>query len=259
MIKIHPTAIVSSEAEIGDGSEIGPFAIIEKGAIIGKNCRIGAYSCVYGTVRMGDENVLYPHVSIGAEHQFLRYRGTCGEVIIGNGNVFREFVTVHPGTPEVENKTVIGNGNYFMVGVHIAHDCFIGDRNVLSNLTSLAGCVKVGNDVTFGGMCGIHQWVRIGSYAMIGGGTMVPMDVPPFCLAAGNRAELHGINEIGLKRKGFEPEKISRIKMAFKLLFVSGLPLEEGMKKVEAIGGEEIKLLLEFLKTTKRGILPPVR
>jgi len=259
MVKIDPRAIVSPEADIGDGSEVGPFAIIEKGAVIGRNCKIGAYSCIYGRVKMGDENVVYPHASIGAEHQFLRYKEHQGEVIIGNRNVFREFVTVHPGTPEVENKTIIGDDNYLMIGVHIAHDCKIGNRNILSNLTSLAGCVEVGDDVTFGGMCGIHQWVRIGSYAMIGGGTMVQMDVPPFCLAAGNRAELHGINEIGLKRRGFTGERIFKLKKAYKILFVSGLSLEEGMKKVEELGGEDIELLLSFIKNTERGILPPAR
>lgn len=259
MVKIDPRALVSDGADIGDGSEIGPFAIIEKGAVIGRNCKIGAFSCIYGRVIMGDENVVYPHVSIGAEHQFLRYKEHQGEVIIGKGNVFREFVTLHPGTPEVENKTIIGNDNYLMIGVHIAHDCRIGNRNILTNLTSLAGGVEVGDDATFGGMCGIHQWVRIGSYAMIGGGTMIPMDVPPFCLAAGNRAELHGINEIGLKRMGFEEERILRLKKIFKIVFLSGLPLEEGIKRAEEIGGEDVALLVNFLRTTKRGILQAVR
>ncbi len=259
MVKIDPRAIVSPEADIGDGSQIGPFAIVEKGAVIGRNCSIGAYACIYGRVIMGNDNVVYPHASIGAEHQFLRFKEHQGEVIIGHRNVFREFVTVHPGTPEGDNKTIIGDDNYFMIGVHIAHDCRIGNRNIFANLTSLAGFIDVQNDVNFGGMCGIHQWTRIGSYAMIGGGTMVTMDIPPFCLAAGNRAELHGINEIGLKRRGFEAERISKLKKAYKILFLSGFSLEEGLKRVEELGGEDVSLLVQFIKNTKRGILPAAR
>lgn len=259
-VKIHPTAIVSSEAEIGEDTEIGPFAIIEGNAVIGRKCVVGAYSCIYRTVMMGDENVIFPYASIGAPHQFLKYKDEAGKVVIGNRNTFREFTTVHPGTPEYRSETVIGDDNYFMIGVHIAHDCSVGSRNVFANLTSLSGCVMVGDDVVFGGMSGIHQHVRIGSYAMVGGGTMIPMDVPPFCLAAGNRAELHGLNEIGLRRKGFSTERISKLRKAYKILFLSGLRREQAIQRAkDEVGGEDVEFMIEFIISSKRGVLRCVR
>lgn len=259
-VKVHPTAIVSPRAEIGEGTQIGPFSIIEDGAVIGKRCVIGAYSCIYGTVRMGDENVIFPHASIGAPHQFLKYKDEAGEVIIGNRNTFREFTTVHPGTPEYKNRTVIGDENYFMIGVHIAHDCTVGSRNIFANLASLSGCVEVGDDVVFGGMSGVHQHVRIGSYAMVGGGTMIPMDVPPFCLAAGNRAELHGLNEVGLKRKGFSPERISKLRRAYRILFLSGLNRDDAIRRArDEVGGEDVEFMIDFIISSKRGILKCAR
>lgn len=255
-MEIHPTAIVHPKAKIAPGVKIGPYSLIGEHASIGKDTRIDSHVIVEGWTEIGERCHIFPFVSIGGPPQHMRYKGEPTRVVIGNDNVIREFVTIHRATAEGGGETVLGQGNFIMAYSHIAHDCRVGNRVIMANASTLAGHIDVEDFAIVGGLVAIHQFVRVGCYAIIGGASGVPKDVPPYMCAAGNRAKLFGLNTVGLKRHGFPEATMSALKKAYRILFRSHLTLNKAMEGVEAEVPDlpEIRHLLAFLKSSKRGI-----
>ncbi len=255
---IHPNAIVHDGAEIGEGTIVEAYAIIGPEVKIGKNNIIHSYAVIEGKTILGDNNEIFYFASIGAPPQDISYRGEPTEVIIGNGNIIREGVTIHRGTARGIGVTQIGNNNYFMAYSHVAHDCVIGNHVIMASYSALGGHVVVEDHAVIGGLVGVHQYVRIGRYAFIGGHTGVSMDVPPFTLVAGSRAQLYGLNIVGLKRANFPPPVVSAIKRAYRTIFRSGLTLERAIASVKSQGFEfkEVEEFVRFIEdSSKRGII----
>ena len=253
---IHPTAIIHSGAEIDEGVEIGPYSVIGRDVKIGKGTIIGSHVVADGWTKIGTECRVHQFTSIGAPPQDVTYKGEKTEVIIGNNNVIREFVTIHRGTVKGGGQTVIGDKNFLMAYVHIAHDCKIGNNVIMANTATLAGHVRIEDHAIIGGLVAIHQFVNVGAYSIIGGASAITHDVPPYVMAVGNRAKLYGLNKVGLRRHGFSREEIDTLKKAYNILFRSGLALTDAVGKLE----EEMKhsihaaKLVEFIKGSKRGI-----
>lgn len=257
MSQIHPTAIIHNGAEIGEGTVIEPYVIIGPKVKIGKGNKIGAHTVIDGLTVIGDDNTIFPFVSIGLPPQDLSYQGEPTEVIIGDRNVIREGVTIHRGTIRGTGVTRIGNDNYLMAYSHVAHDCLIGNHVILANCASLAGHVFIDDHAVLGGLVGVHQFVRIGKYAFIGGLSGISMDIPPFMIAAGDRAKLYGPNIVGLKRAGFSSEAIMAIKRAYKILFRSGLTIQRAINRLRSEKNmtKEVEELIKFIESeSKRGI-----
>lgn len=254
--RIHPTAVVAAGAEIGAGVEIGPFAIVGEHVQIGDRTVIGAHSVIDGRTTLGEDNVVFHHASLGAPPQDLKFHGEPSRLVIGHRNQIREFATLHLGTEKGGMLTQVGDDNMLMNYTHVAHDCVIGDRNVLANGVQLGGHVTIGEWVVVGALSGIHQFVKIGESVMIGAGSMVSQDVAPFCTASGDRAELRGLNLVGLKRRGFSADLTAAIKRAYRILFQSGLKLADALDQVRA--GEsappEVERMLEFAAASERGL-----
>ncbi|MCE5387168.1 MAG: acyl-ACP--UDP-N-acetylglucosamine O-acyltransferase [Acidithiobacillus sp.] len=257
--RIDPRAVVDQKAEIIGDCEIGPFAVIGAEVILGEGTRVGAHAVISGPCRMGRRNQIHAFASIGSAPQDLGYRNEPTGLEIGDDNTFREFVTINRGTVKGGGVTRIGHENLFMAYSHVAHDCQIGSRIVMANAATLAGHVNVEDDAILGGLSAVHQYARVGAHAILGGGTMAPLDIPPFMMAAGNHARLHGINVRGLERRGFSKEQILQIKGAYRLLFRSGKLLEDALAELEQRSRNNAHLLhlLEFLRSTKRGITRP--
>jgi len=256
MGKVHPTALIHPEAKLHESVEVGPYAVIGPKVRIGAGTRIGSHAVIEGRTELGERNRVFQFASVGAVPQDLKYAGEDTELIIGDDNQIREFTTLHIGTNGGGGLTRIGNKNLFMAYSHVAHDCRLGDSCVLANSAALAGHVEVGNHVAFGGLSAVHQFTRIGDHAFIAGGAMVAMDVPPYCTAQGDRAELVGLNTVGLARHGFSDDQIARVKDAYKVLFRSKLGLNEAIAKLKAeYGGHaEIDVFLDFVVQSKRGL-----
>ena len=252
----HPTAIIHPKAELEEGVTVGPYSIIGEQVRIGKGTTIGPHSVIDGMTDIGENCKFFPFSSVGAAPQDLKYKNEETSLVIGKNNIFREFVTVHRGTGSGKGKTVIGDDNFFMAYVHVAHDCVIGNRTILANAATLGGHVEIGNDSVIGGLSGIHQFVRIGDYVMIGGASAVAQDIPHFVCAAGNRTSLYGLNVIGLKRKGFSNERLSALKKAYKIIFRSSLTFAEAAKKIreEQPNQPDVDYLIQFIELSKRGI-----
>jgi UDP-N-acetylglucosamine acyltransferase len=255
-MKIHKTAIVHKKAKIGKGVSIGPYTIVGENVEIGDDCFIGPHVFLDGWTKIGKNCRILAQSSIGTPPQYLEYKGEKTKVIIGKNNIIREFVTINRGTKKGGGITRIGNNNFIMAYVHIAHDCRIGNWVTLANVATLAGHVTVEDCAVIGGIIPIHQFVRIGTHAMVGGGSRVPKDVVPYTLSAGNPLRVSGINTIGLKRHGFSSKEISILKEAFRLIFRSKLNLSQAMKRIEKELEQtnSIRHLLTFLKMSKRGI-----
>lgn len=255
-MSIHPTAIVAKGAEIHETAEIGPYAIIGAQVRIGAGTSVGAHTVIDGDTVIGERNRIFHLASIGAPPQDLKYAGEHTKLIVGDENQIREFTTLHLGTAGGGGVTKIGNKNLFMAYSHVAHDCIVGNGCVLANAATLAGHVEVGDHCTLGGLSAVHQFTRIGKHAFLAGGTMAVMDVPPYCIAQGDRAELAGPNAVGLKRHGYTDEQQTRIKDAYRVLFRSKMGLNEALSQLQAEMGQhpEIALLLEFITNSKRGI-----
>lgn len=252
---IHETAIIEPGARLGNNVSIGPWTYIGNDVEVGDNCEIGSHVVVKGPTRIGQGNRIFQFASIGEECQDKKYAGEPTELVIGDNNVFRECTTVHRGTIQDNSLTQIGSGNLFMAYVHVAHDCMIGDHNILANATSLAGHVHVGDHVILGGFTGVHQFCKIGSHAFTAVNSVVVQDVPPYVMAQGHNAIPRTINSEGLKRRGFTAEQISRIKRAYKLLYRQGLTLENAIAEIEAMDSDETRLLTDFIATSTRGII----
>jgi UDP-N-acetylglucosamine acyltransferase len=254
---IHPTAIVDSKAEIGEGVEIGPYSVIEKDVMIGEGTTIGPHVVIRERTRIGKRCQISQFASIGEAPQAFAYRGEKTSLLIGDQNVFREFVTIHRGTVPGGGKTVIGNNNYFMAYAHVAHDCNIGNQVVMANGATLAGHILIEDYAIIGGLSAVHQFCQIGTHAFLSGLTGVSLDIPPYMLASGSRAKLFGLNLVGLKRHHFPAETLKALKKAYRIIFRSGLTLEKALKQVEEdeiSRAPEVKHLLHFIQTSKRGI-----
>jgi UDP-N-acetylglucosamine acyltransferase len=254
---IHPTAIIDPKAEINEGVEIGPYTIIEKDVLIGEGTWIGPHVVIREGTTIGKRCQIFQFSSIGEAPQAVAYRGEKTSLILGDDNIIREFVTLHRGTVKGGGKTVIGDRNFFMAYSHVAHDCQIGHQVVMANGATLAGHIMIEDYAVIGGLAAVHQFCRIGIHAFISGLTGVALDIPPYMLAAGNRAKLFGLNTVGLKRQNFTEETIRALKTTYRIIFRSGLTLENAMKKVgesELSQIPEVQHLLQFIQQTKRGI-----
>jgi UDP-N-acetylglucosamine acyltransferase len=256
MSKVHPTAVVHPDAVLHESVEVGPFAVIGPKVKIGEGSAVGPHAVIEGDTTIGANNRVFQFASVGAVPQDLKYGGEPTRLVIGDGNQIREFTTIHIGTAGGTGVTRIGHGNLLMAYSHVAHDCNVGSHCVLANSVALAGHVEVGDHVILGGLSAVHQFTRVGTHAFISGGSMVAMDVPPYCTAQGDRAELVGLNTVGLTRHGYTEEQISRIKHAYKVLFRSKLGLNEALGKLQAEHGShpETKLLLDFVANSQRGV-----
>jgi UDP-N-acetylglucosamine acyltransferase len=252
---VHPTAIVSPEAELAGGVTIGPYAVIGEGVSLGADTRVGAHAMIAGPTSMGAGNRVFPHAVLGFDPQDLKYHGEKTTLTIGDRNVFREFSTVHRGTVTGRGETVIGDNNYFMSYSHVAHDCRIGSFTVFANSASLAGHVDVGDHVVLGAFVGAHQFTRIGQYAFTGAYAQVRQDVLPYCKTDGIEAKTYGINRIGLQRLGFSDERLKALERAYRLLVKSKLNTTQALERIEAElpGQEDVAHLVAFIRESRRG------
>lgn len=255
---IHPSAIIDSSAQLSAGVEVGPYAIIGKHVSVGPGTKIGPHAVIGDWTTIGENNQIFHQTSVGAPPQDLKYRGEECWTRIGDNNVIREFATIHRGTVTGHGETVIGSNNLMMAYSHVAHDCVIGNGVVMANVATLAGHVTVEDNVILGGLVAVHQFSTIGAYAMIGGGTMVGLDILPYTIATlGKRdARLRGLNLIGLKRRGFSDEAISNLKKAYKTLFMADLKLPDAISRIksEISNCPEVDYMLAFIENSKRGI-----
>ena len=242
------------KGKIGKNCQIGEGAIIDENVVIGDNCIIEPYAVITGYTEIGDNNHIFSHAVVGSIPQDLKYHGEKTKLIIGNNNKIREFTLINPGTEGGGGVTKIGDNNLLMGYVHVAHDVIIGNNCILANAATLAGHVELEDNVVIGGMTPIHQFVKIGEYAMIAGASALSQDIPPYCLAEGNRAKLRGLNLTGLRRKLSNRSDIDAIKRAYKELFESGKPIKEVAKKLLESENRYVKHLAEFVLNSKRGI-----
>jgi UDP-N-acetylglucosamine acyltransferase len=256
MAKLHPTAVVNPEAQLHDTVEVGPYSVIGPHVKIGEGTKVGPHAVIEGRTTIGKRNRIFQLCSVGAVPQDLKYAGEDTQLVIGDDNTVREFVTLHIGTAGGGGVTRIGNKNLFMAYSHVAHDCQVGNGCILSNSANIAGHVQIADHVILGGLSAVHQFTRIGKHAFIAGGAMVAMDVPPYCTAQGDRAELAGLNTVGLSRHGFSEDQIARIKDAYRILFRSKLGLNEAISKLKAEHGGHVEIddLLQFVAGSTRGI-----
>ena len=253
---IHSTAIVHPKANIADNVEIGPYVIIEKDVRIESGVKVEAHARVKGPTGIGRSSRICSYALIGEDPQDISYRGEPTELVIGENNVIREFSTVNRGTASGKGITVIGSDNYLMAYCHVAHDCIVGDHVIMANAATLGGHCHIKDHAILGGLVGVHQFVNIGEYSLLGGGTIATQDIPPYVLAAGNRAKIYGLNVVGLKRRGFSPDTIYHLKKAYRLLFRSKTPLKKAIAEIRETFPKikEIDILLDFVQNSKRGI-----
>jgi UDP-N-acetylglucosamine acyltransferase len=254
---IHPTAIIHPNSQLGQHVRIDAYAVIEAEVVIGDGCHIGHHAVIEGPTELGCNNRIYPHTCLGTAAQELSQDDTPTRLVMGDNNIVREFVTIHRGSTKDRGLTQIGHNNMFMAYTHVAHDCTVGHHVIMANVATLAGHVSIGDHVNIGGLCAIHQFTRIGAYAMVGGGSMVNLDILPFTMAAGDRVRLVGLNQVGLKRHGFSPTTIQQLKRVYKLLFRSNLRFDEAIAAIHQAGLNQypaVAQLLTFIAESKRGI-----
>lgn len=264
MTRIHASAIVDSQAQIASDVEIGPYSVIGPNVTIDAGSKIGSHTVIEGYTTIGKENIFAHFAAIGGPPQDMKYRGEPTQLIIGDRNTIREFTTIHTGTSQDEGITRIGNDNWIMAYVHIAHDCQIGNNTIFSSNAQIAGHVKVSDWAIMGGMSGVHQFVRIGQHAMLGGASALVQDIPPFVIAAGDKASPHGINAEGLKRRGFSSETIAALRQAYKILYKDGLSFEEAKVEIGKMAlasasdiatAEKLTEFHDFIAASTRGIV----
>jgi len=254
--RIHPTAVVAAGAEIDADVEIAPYAVIGAKVRLGRGTRVGAHAVIDGRTTIGCHNQIFQLASIGAAPQDLKYRGEDSQLIIGDHNIIREFATLNPGTTGGGMITRLGDANLLMNYSHIGHDCILGSHNIVANGAQLAGHVIIEDYVVIGGLVGILQFIKVGESAILGGGAMVTQDVPPYCNATGDRAELHGLNLIGLKRRNFSPELVRDLKRAYRIVFRSGLKVADAIARVRAEipHSREVDHFLAFIQSSTVGV-----
>ena len=256
---IHASAVVDPSAVIGEGATIGAFTIIGAGVEIGANTQVGPHCSVQGPARIGRDNRIHGHAAIGGDPQDKKYRGERVDLVIGDGNVIREFTTINRGTGGGGGMTRIGSDNWLLAYTHVAHDCIVGDHCIFSNNATLAGHVVVGDHVILSGFAGVHQFCRIGAHAFIGMGAFVNGDVPPFLMVAQDKyARPRGINAEGLKRRGFDAARIAAIRRAYRALYMGDAKLDEAraeLEEIAAAGSPDVKAMLEFIESGDRPLL----
>ncbi len=253
---IHPTAIIDPTAEIDSNVKIGPYSIIKSDVCIGSGTEIGPYATIDQYVTIGSDCQIFQYASIGAAPQDLKFTGEKSYLKIGKGTIIREFATINRGTELGGGYTELGENNYLMAYTHIAHDCITGKNVVLANNATLGGHVIVGNNVTLGGLVAVHQFAQIGDFAYIGGKSAVVKDIPPYVIASGDRASLHGLNNVGLKRNNFSKASIFELKKAYRIVFRIGLTIKQASERVKAEVEQvpEVKNFMNFIKNSSRGI-----
>ena len=259
-MSIHPTAVIDRTAEIDPSATIGPYAFIDGPVRIGPRSRIGAHTVVSGHTTMGADNDIGSFCSIGAPPQDIHYKGEPTELIIGDGNQIREYVSIHRATVKAGGKTLIGHRNMIMAYCHIAHDCHIADQVIMANVATLAGHVEIGSHANLGGLVAVQQFCRIGDYAFIGGMSGIALDVPPYVIMEGTRNQMRisGINKIGLRRAGMNRETIKNLEEAFKILFRSPhLLLKDSLALLQEEMADcvEVQVMVDFFHTSKRGVV----
>lgn len=254
---IHPSAVIDRRAELDSSVRVGPGAVIGPEVRIGPETTVGPYAVLEGITVIGARNQIFQFASLGAAPQDLKYRGEPSRLEIGDRNRIREFTTVHRGTEGGGMVTRVGSGVLLMNYVHVAHDCQIGDHSIIANSTEIAGHCVLEEWVVTAGMCGIHQFTRVGAHAMIAAGSTLTQDVPPYSMVAGDRARLVGVNTVGLERRGFSPETIAALKASFRTLFYGKLLREEAIRQVLEEGGQftEVRRLIDFLNSSERGVV----
>ncbi len=253
---IHETAIISSKAEIDSDVEIGPYSVVKENVFIGSGTVIGPHVVIEPYVTIDSNCQIFQYAAIGGVPQSVRFEGEKTHVKIRSNTIVREFVTIHRGTGFGGGITEVGEKNFIMAYTHVAHDCKIGQNVILANSTQLGGHITIGDYVTIGALVGIHQFVKIGDYAFIGGKTAVVKDIPPYVLAAGNRATLNGLNTVGLSRQGFSKSMLSSLKKAYKIVFRSGITMNEAIERIvaEVEQTPEVIHFMNFIKSSERGI-----
>ncbi|MBL8288152.1 MAG: acyl-ACP--UDP-N-acetylglucosamine O-acyltransferase [Rubrivivax sp.] len=258
--KIHATAVVDARAELDSSVTVGPYAVIGAGVRIGSGTTVGAHCVIEGPTTIGCDNRIFSHAALGAAPQDKKYAGEPTQLSIGERNTIREFCTFNRGTAQDAGVTRIGNDNWVMAYVHVAHDCQVGDQTILANNATLAGHVHVGDWVIVGGLTGIHQFCHVGAHAITGFQSHVSQDVPPFMTVAGNPLAVHGVNLEGLRRRGFSRERMALVKQMHRLLYRDGLTLEAARTAIAALAGTveggdaDVALLVDFLAASTRGI-----
>lgn len=254
-MSIHKTAIIEDGANIGKDVTIGAFTIIGSDVVIGDGTTIASHTLISGHTTIGKNNKIYSHAVLGTDPQDLKFNGEKTFLIIGDNNTIREHTFINTGTAGGGSKTIIGNGNLIMGHVHMGHDCIIEDNIVIANSTVLAGHVEIASNAVIGGISAVHQFCKVGEFAMLGGGSIVVQDIPPYCICEGNRASLRGLNINGLRRHLENRDDISQLKKAYKSLFDSGNPLPTSANELlKSSENKYVKLLAQFVLDTKRGI-----
>ncbi|WP_110666965.1 acyl-ACP--UDP-N-acetylglucosamine O-acyltransferase [Salinicola halophilus] len=253
---IHPTAIVDPAATLADDVEVGPFSVIGPDVEIDAGCVIGPHVVIKGPTSLGKRNRIFQFASVGEDCQDKKYAGEPTRLDVGDDNVVRESVTLHRGTAQDRGATTIGSRNLFMAYSHVGHDCVIGDDCILANQATLAGHVRLGDFAILGGLSAIHQFCHMGEHAMVGGCSAITKDVPAFVMASGNPAAPHGLNSIGLKRRGFSSESVRALNEAYRLVYRKGLTLEQAVSEIESrFSFDETRRFVDSLKSSQRGIL----
>ena len=255
MIDSH--AVVSSRAQLGAGVTVGPFAVIGPDVIIGARTTIGAHAIIEGPTRIGEDNQIFPFAAIGGAPQDKKYKGEPTQLTIGDRNVFREFCTMNRGTASGRGLTSIGSDGLFMAYSHVAHDCAIGDKVILANCATMGGHVQIGDWVQLGGLSAIHQFCKVGAHAFVAGGAILTRDLPPYIMIAGNPAKPNSINSEGLKRRGYTAEQIRNLRMAYRILYRSGLKLADAVVRLTELARDnaEVQPLLAFIDASTRSLV----
>ena len=250
--RINPAAVVHPDACLGENVSVGAYSIIGPRVTIGADCEIGPHAVIQGPAIIGERNRVFPFAVIGSDPQHQHYDGEPTTLEIGNDNVFREYVTVNRGTEQGGGKTVIGDSNFLMAYVHVAHDCRIGSRVIMANQVTLAGHVTVEDHAVFGGLAAVGQFLRVGESAMVSAGAMVERHVPPFCMVQGDRAKIRGLNLVGLSRRGIPEDEVQSIKKTYRSLFYSGKPFSRAVQELMALppSGTMARRLLTFVAET---------
>jgi len=251
-VSIHPTAIISPRARIAAGASVGPYTVIEEEAVVGEDCEIASHVVIKRFTQLGRGNRVFEHAVLGGEPQDVKFNGERSRLVIGDDNLIREGVTLHRASGEGE-ATLIGSRNFLMIGVHIAHNCVVGDDNIFANEAALAGYITVEDHVFLSNNVGAHQFVQFGRYAMVGGKSKIVQDVLPFFTTDGNPPRVRGLNSVGLRRAGFSSEERRALKDAYRILFRSNLALEEALGEMERLEDENVAHLIKFIRNSKRG------